>query len=164
MNENNVNGITKKNYWEITDPDPNGWLRHLYDYRWDYFENISEAMALHCSGRAYVLTYKPFDAYLYGKGSPFDNDDKSIWNKKEFPALRRSGLVSMIIAIDTADTSKRYILNMQTGAGNTGNMYRGPLKKDVYSFKDLAKRDCKGSENLLYQTPGEDWFGKGGPE
>lgn len=139
---------------------PGGWLDFLDDtnpQRFTYFENMSEAMANLCSGHVFVMTPNPGEIHLYGSKTPKnDNNDHSIWNNVERPALRRGGQVTAVYAIDATNPRMGRKVNLETGEPEDGNMNFFFINPPT-----LQKRDQKCVPNFLYEPPGEDWFGTG---
>lgn len=148
--------IKKRNFWEIS--VQGSWLFHLYQTpsQFTYFENMSRAMANKCSGKVFVMSFEPENTASFGTDGPGvgNNNEHSIWNSVEVVALRNKGKTTQLIGIH-ATTKQAYSLNLNDLSSN--GLYTGPVPRAI---EGLLERDtCNG--NLLYQSPGEDWFGTG---
>lgn len=136
---------------------PNGWLEWLgppNTQRFTYFENMSRAMANLCSGTIYVMSTDPERLDEYGNGQGNDNDH-SIWNDVERITLNAGGRVTEAIAVSAEEPTKGWEVDLatgQVGAQRRVSVQNPPLRK-----RELC------DENLVYELPGEDWFGTGRP-
>ncbi|RYP41944.1 hypothetical protein DL768_010419 [Monosporascus sp. mg162] len=151
---------SRYNFWEIF--HEGSWINAIVNDRFTYFENMSEAMARHCTGKVWVVSLRPRETTTYGTGTDDDNNAHSIWNKKELPALRAHGGVTELIGVQATgpngQVGEMWRLDINDPNLEAIGEYTGPIPRDLESF--FGKRDTCSS-NQAYEPLGEDWFGTG---
>ena len=118
-----------------------GWLRCINKVdadRQKYFEHMSEAYALSCSGDVLVMADDPKNVPTTG-----------IWGTVEFPTLKKMDTIGDINAIDIE-------------GGNSNKIWpeeEGLTSEDTLEiFQIIGKRaDCEVPNHP--EPDGEDWFG-----
>ncbi|ETS76427.1 hypothetical protein PFICI_11814 [Pestalotiopsis fici W106-1] len=145
---------TQYNFWEVY--VKGSWLNFLEinGEQFQYFENMSEAMASQCGGVVYVMTMRPQRLFKY----------QFIWGTKEWPRLKARKdaggplAPTMLVSIDAAKPTDQYEIDF-----DTQTVIRKLSKRDanylpVDELPGPHKRDTCSS-NVNYERPDDDWFG-----
>ncbi|KAI1088116.1 hypothetical protein F5B19DRAFT_472776 [Rostrohypoxylon terebratum] len=121
----------------------------------EYEENMTRAMARHCSGTVYIMSMRPKQLSKY----------KDIWGNIAYPELLarfsagQDRAPTKLISVDAVNPHNQFLLDW-----NTQEVQKGVEPADP-DFLKLGKRrvhskdTCNCTANLKYELPGQDWFG-----
>ena len=103
------------------------------------------------------MSLDPENIHEYGTGSRGDNNEHSIWNNFERPALGRNSAVTKVYAVHARNPTMGYEMDFRT----TGVIAKNSDEIPVPGMSMLkAKRDgCVNGQS--WEISGEDWFGTG---